>query len=71
MGCHAQGNLPDTEIESMSLISTCIDKQVLSTRNGSNYSARAELNLSSQIPALCLRGSLEDRRGPYRQEGRE
>ena len=73
VGCHAllQGNLPDTEIESMSLMSTCIDKQVLPTKNGSNYSVRAELNLSSQIPTLCLLGSLEDRRGPYGQEDRE
>ena len=64
-----QGNLPDTEIEPMSLMSTCIDKRVLSSR--SNYSARAELTLSSQMPTLCLLGSLEDRRGPYGQEGRE
>ena len=73
VGCHAllQGNLPDTEIEPMSLMSTCIDERVLSSGSRSNYSVGAALNLSSQMPALCLLGSLEDGRGPYRQEGRE
>ena len=56
-----QGNLPDTEIEPMSLMSTCIDKRVLSSR--SNYSARAELNLSSQMPILCLLGSWKTEEG--------
>ena len=32
---------------------------------------KPELNLSSQMPTLCLLGSLEDRKGPYGQEDRE
>ena len=39
-------------------------QRVLSSRCRSNYSDGAELNLSSQMPTLCLLGSLEDRRGP-------